>query len=264
MLNICAGAALISVAAPLALEFCSVSVDQANGFVSAVAIFNGFGRVFWAWLSDTISRPVTFICLFVLQAIAFLMLVNVHENGFGLLVVAGTIIGLCFGGGFGTMPAFVGDIFGDKRAGAIYGVMLTAWSAGGLIGPLFMAVMDSRSAFYVLFAIMLIGICLSVVLWRDLRRLKLQATLTERVQQEGSVSQPSPKHFRQPGFTFDVKPSPKRFSNPSFTFSKAPITISVDTIRESTSEDPSGTVLSSTTSSVGAQDGSSSDSTKKL
>lgn len=169
MLNICAGAALISVAAPLAVEFCNSPTQQASWFVSTIAIFNGVGRVFWAWLSDRITRPITFLCLFVSQAIAFIMLVNVPPDGFGMLVVAGAIIGLDFGGGFGTMPAFVGDMFGDKRASAIYGVMLTAWSAGGLIGPLLMTLMNFRTAFYVLLAFMIIGCGLCGILWRDLK-----------------------------------------------------------------------------------------------
>ena len=38
--------------------------------------------------------------------------------------------------GFGTMPAFAADFFGPKNAGTIYGAMLTAWSAGGIVGPI--------------------------------------------------------------------------------------------------------------------------------
>src|SRR3712207_6858596 len=34
---------------------------------------------------------------------------------------------LCYGGGFGTMPATAGDFFGVKNAGAIYGLMLIGW-----------------------------------------------------------------------------------------------------------------------------------------
>ncbi|MGZ3584957.1 MAG: hypothetical protein ACXVCO_11925 [Ktedonobacterales bacterium] len=55
------------------------------------------------------------------------------------------------------MPAAVADLgcpradaadhFGPKRSGAIYGTMLTAWSVGGLLGPLLIAqVIDRRPA----------------------------------------------------------------------------------------------------------------------
>jgi OFA family oxalate/formate antiporter-like MFS transporter len=46
---------------------------------------------------------------------------------------------LCFGGGFGTMPSFVMDVFGAKKMSVMYGAMLTAWAAAGLAGPLLVA-----------------------------------------------------------------------------------------------------------------------------
>jgi OFA family oxalate/formate antiporter-like MFS transporter len=41
----------------------------------------------------------------------------------------------CYGGGFATMPAFAADAFGPANIGKVYGFMLTAWSAAGIIGP---------------------------------------------------------------------------------------------------------------------------------
>jgi MFS transporter, OFA family, oxalate/formate antiporter len=46
---------------------------------------------------------------------------------------------LCYGGGFGTMPSFVLDIFGPKLMAVVYGTILTAWSAAGIVGPLLFA-----------------------------------------------------------------------------------------------------------------------------
>ena len=37
------------------------------------------------------------------------------------------------------MPAFAADAFGPKNIGRIYGIMLTAWGAAGVIGPLIFA-----------------------------------------------------------------------------------------------------------------------------
>ena len=45
----------------------------------------------------------------------------------------------CYGGGFGTMPAFAADLFGAKWVGSIYGLMLTAWGFAGVFGPLLIA-----------------------------------------------------------------------------------------------------------------------------
>jgi MFS family permease len=44
------------------------------------------------------------------------------------------------------MPAFATDVFGPKNAGAIYGAMLTAWSAGAIAGPLLIAAVPYRPA----------------------------------------------------------------------------------------------------------------------
>ena len=45
------------------------------------------------------------------------------------------LILLCYGGGFGTMPAFAADYFGSKNVGPIYGLMLTAWGCASYFGP---------------------------------------------------------------------------------------------------------------------------------
>jgi len=101
--------------------------------VSTLAVFNGAGRLFWGSLSDRIGRPLTFLALFAVQVPAFMSLPLIGD--FGLLLVPTALIALCFGGGFGTMPAYAADVFGPKNAGTIYGAMLTAWSAGAIAGP---------------------------------------------------------------------------------------------------------------------------------
>ena len=154
-LNVTAGAALISVASPLAQSFTGVTATTAALIVSTIAIFNGAGRLFWGWISDVIGRPFTFLSLFVIQIIAFAVLPSIST--FAVLLIPAAIIGLCYGGGFGTMPAFAADFFGPKNAGTIYGAMLTAWSAGGIVGPLLIASIDFRTALYIIAVIMLVS-----------------------------------------------------------------------------------------------------------
>ncbi|HXR64526.1 MAG TPA: OFA family MFS transporter [Ktedonobacteraceae bacterium] len=160
-LNVTAGAALISVASPLAQKFTLVSAGVASTLVVTISIFNGAGRLFWGWISDFIGRPYTFLSLFVIQIVAFALTPLI--GNFALLFIPASIIGLCYGGGFGTMPAFAADFFGPKNAGTIYGVMLTAWSAGGIVGPLLIASMDYKTALYIIAGIMLVSCALPFV-----------------------------------------------------------------------------------------------------
>ena len=67
-------------------------------------------------------------------------------DGFALLLLPFAIIALCYGGGFGTMPAFASDVFGTANAGTIYGAMLTAWSVGAIAGPMLIALVPYRPA----------------------------------------------------------------------------------------------------------------------
>lgn len=161
-LNVTAGAAVISVAAPLAVKLTGVTLGVASALVVTISIFNAAGRLFWAWLSDFIGRPYTFLTMFVLQILLFIWIPSI--GSFALLFIPISIVGLCYGGGFGTMPAFAADFFGPKNAGTIYGVMLTAWSAGGIVGPLLIAsTTDYQTALYIIAGIMLVSCALPFV-----------------------------------------------------------------------------------------------------
>jgi OFA family oxalate/formate antiporter-like MFS transporter len=143
-INVTAGAALISVAAPLTQEITQVGPAFGAITVCLISLFNGLGRLFWGTFSDRIGRTSTFLALFLLQTAAFALL-PISGNFMALLVPV-AIIALCYGGGFGTMPAFATDVFGAKNAGAVYGAMLTAWSAGAIAGPLLIAAVPYRTA----------------------------------------------------------------------------------------------------------------------
>jgi hypothetical protein len=52
-----------------------------------------------------------------------------------LFVCCFLIIVSMYGGGFSTVPAYLRDLFGTRYVGAIHGILLTAWSAAGVAGP---------------------------------------------------------------------------------------------------------------------------------
>jgi OFA family oxalate/formate antiporter-like MFS transporter len=84
--------------------------------------------------------------MFVLQVGLFWMLPSLSSAT--ILTVVSFIILMCYGGGFGTMPAFAADYFGSKNVGPIYGLMLTAWGSASAFGPLLIAHLRQRSGSY--------------------------------------------------------------------------------------------------------------------
>ena len=140
-LNTTAGIGIIEQAAPMVQEFFKgrVSPAAAGGFVGLISLGNMGGRFFWSSLSDYIGRKFTFMCFFVIGLLLFTAVtftgIN-HLNSIALFVLLCVVIISMYGGGFATMPAYVKDLFGNKSVGVVYGRVLTAWSAAGIIGPL--------------------------------------------------------------------------------------------------------------------------------
>jgi OFA family oxalate/formate antiporter-like MFS transporter len=145
-LNTSAGISLISQESPMFQEIAKVSAIAAAGMVGIVSIGNAFGRIFWAWVSDTITRRWTFVVMFLLQIGLFWLLPGLTTAA--ILTVVSFVILMCYGGGFGTMPAFTADYFGSKNVGPIYGLMLTAWGFASAFGPLLIAHLRQSSGSY--------------------------------------------------------------------------------------------------------------------
>ena len=160
-LNVTAGIAIISEADPIAQELSGVEPAIAAWLVSIISIGNAAGRFLWAWLSDAIGRKWVFLTMYLLQAALFFLLPVVGAS-FVMLAIFCFIIVSCYGGGFGTMPAFNADYFGSKNVGMIYGLMITAWGFAGVLGPQLISIMydATRSyagAFYIIAGIMLVS-----------------------------------------------------------------------------------------------------------
>jgi len=147
-LNVTAGIALISQAAASATDIAGYSVAGAAAVVGVLAIFNGGGRIIWAAVSDYSGRMTAFALMLGLNGLSLLILP--HASNPALFFVLAAIIYLCYGGGFGTMPATAGDYFGVKHAGAIYGLMIIGWSLGGVIGPVIASALIGEGKNYTL------------------------------------------------------------------------------------------------------------------
>src|SRR3954464_10569766 len=145
-LNTCAGISVISQEAPIFQELTGVTAVVAGGMVGLASLGNAVGRVFWAWISDLITRRATFLVMFVLQVVLFWFFPSI--SGASLMTMITFVVLMCYGGGFGTMPAFAADYFGPRNVGPIYGLMLTAWSFASAVGPLLIAHMRETAGSY--------------------------------------------------------------------------------------------------------------------
>jgi MFS transporter, OFA family, oxalate/formate antiporter len=132
-INISFGIAIISAASPMMQEKLNYTPMEAAAVVGLIGVFNGLGRLAWSTLSDYLGRANTYIIFFAFQIIAFYFLPKISME-FTFLVVLFTVITM-YGGGFSTLPAFLGDLFGTKQLGAIHGMVLAAWGLAGVVGP---------------------------------------------------------------------------------------------------------------------------------
>ena len=173
--NIAAGIAIIGFQSPLLQDLWrradpTLSPQALAAFgaslIAASSVFNGLGRLLWGGLSDQIGQARTFRVILATQVIAFAALILVRNPWvFGLLIC---YVLLCYGGGFGVMPSFVLNTFGSRLMPIVYGCVLTAWSAAGVVGPQVIARLKDRYgaeasgyAFSLGAGLLALGFCLS-------------------------------------------------------------------------------------------------------
>ncbi|MBS0520967.1 MAG: OFA family MFS transporter [Proteobacteria bacterium] len=137
-LNVTAGIGVLGQASAMSQEMFpgKVTAVAAAGFVGLISLFNMLGRFFWASISDMIGRKNTYFCFFVLGTVLYILVPWTGSIGsVTLFVLCFAVILSMYGGGFSTVPAYLKDMFGTRYVGAIHGMLLTAWSAAGVLGP---------------------------------------------------------------------------------------------------------------------------------
>ena len=132
--NVIGGVTIISNAVFILADLTKASAAAVAPLFGLVSIFNALGRCVWGAISDRIGCNHTFAAMFAVQAATLFLLANVHD--LTLALAAFSVILLCCGGGFGTMPSFNAEYFGTRFMGLNYGLILSAWGFAGLIGPI--------------------------------------------------------------------------------------------------------------------------------
>jgi OFA family oxalate/formate antiporter-like MFS transporter len=137
-----AGLGIISLQSPLFQKIAGTadpSLDKltlaAMGatLIGWTSLSNSLGRLFWASVSDKIGRVNTFVAMLSSAAVVFLILPHVDSPVLFSILLAYTLAS--YGGGFGTIPSLISDLYGPKRMSAVHGKILTGWASAGLIAP---------------------------------------------------------------------------------------------------------------------------------
>ena len=198
--NIAAGISVISFQSELLQEVWGLSdpslepavlAEYGATLIAVSSVCNGVGRILWAWLSDRFGRVAIFRVLLASQMIVFGILMS-ETNPWVFSVLVCYVL-LCFGGGFATMPSFILEVFGSQKMSRIYGTILTAWSAAGISGPLFVGylkdVYPDRAVMYCfLIGILMLGAGYIFSFLLDDERMRLgRPTLAHTLERYGIV-----------------------------------------------------------------------------
>jgi len=173
-LNITAGISIVSFLSPLYQDIWrlvhpsverSVLAGYGATLIAVSSLFNGLGRIVWGGVSDWLGRISTFRLLLASQLIVFGMLMTERNPWIFAILVCYVLS--CFGGGFAIMPSMVIDVYGPKRMSRVYGIILTAWSAAGILGPLIVASLkdsypDRAIVYSFLLGILVLGVGFSL------------------------------------------------------------------------------------------------------
>jgi OFA family oxalate/formate antiporter-like MFS transporter len=102
----------------------------------ALALGNGAGRPITGIVSDRIGRTKTMMAVFTLQALLMALLASGLVVDYVVLLVVGAFVGAMYGANLTLFPSMCYDFFGTKHGGVNYGLVFTAWGAGGVLGSI--------------------------------------------------------------------------------------------------------------------------------
>jgi len=152
-----AGAGLMVISKLAAIGKLQAGLDLGFVLVAALAIGNGAGRIVAGMASDVFGRKQTMFGCFLIQAV-LIFLLRITEEGSALanvpaLSLISALIGANYGANLSLFPSITKDFFGLKNFGVNYGLVFTAWGAGGFMlslgaGKLYDAYQTFAFAYY--------------------------------------------------------------------------------------------------------------------
>lgn len=100
--------------------------------VAILAVGNAAGRILAGMLSDRFGRGRVLAGVFLFQAVLMFAAILGIRSGSPLVIVClATLIGFNYGANLSLFPAIAKDKWGLRNFGSNYGLLFTAWGAGG-------------------------------------------------------------------------------------------------------------------------------------
>ncbi|HWI54959.1 MAG TPA: MFS transporter, partial [Desulfobacteria bacterium] len=103
--------------------------------LSIVGISNAVGSFSLASLSDLFTNRLKGLLVSYSLVAAGLLLLVIMPVSYPLIVFSSFIFGVGMGGYYPIVPALVGELFGQKHIGAIYGTTLLVGGIAAFLGP---------------------------------------------------------------------------------------------------------------------------------
>ncbi|RJP17544.1 MAG: MFS transporter [Candidatus Abyssobacteria bacterium SURF_5] len=135
-----------------------IDTRLASVCLGLVAILGIAGRVTFGFAADRFPVRKVFTACYILETISVCMLLALPLIGTKAFFAYVLVYGLTGGGGLVLAPLIIGECFGLKSLGAIFGVLAISGVAGGAIGPLLAGfIFDTTGGYYLAFVIFATG-----------------------------------------------------------------------------------------------------------
>ncbi|MBU1275632.1 MAG: OFA family MFS transporter [Proteobacteria bacterium] len=143
--------------------------DMAWVVVALMAVGNAGGRIVAGTLSDKIGRTQTLAIMLTFQSLIMFSLMMLGKEQAIIMVMAAALVGFNYGTNLSLFPSATKDYYGLKNFGVNYGLVFTAWGAGGFVLPrvsqmIVAATGSFESAYLTAGVLLLMGAGMTVVL----------------------------------------------------------------------------------------------------
>lgn len=129
-----------------------LGTDAGFMLVALAAIANAIGRPAAGVISDKFGRGKTMMFLYILQAVVLFIFSSF--SSFTTVLLGAMVMYFSYGSMLSVYPSACGDNYGTKNLGMNYGILFSAWGAGGTVGPMIGGfIADSTGSYSLAFTI---------------------------------------------------------------------------------------------------------------